>query len=72
MSILIGLFVCLFPLKTHGSFFNNWLSICLYLQISLLIATYLGPIKKIKNLKMHNRIKLKRNDKKNSKRIIKK
>ena len=72
MSILIGLYVYLFPLKTHGSFFNNWLSICFYLQFSLLIAIYLGPIKKkIKNLKKNNKIKSKKNDKKNPKRIIK-
>lgn len=45
MAILIGLFVFLFPLKTHGNFFNNWLSICFYLQFSLLIAIYLEPIK---------------------------
>ena len=46
LSVLIGLYVYLFPLKTHGNFFNNWLSICFYLQFSLLIATYLNSIKK--------------------------
>ncbi len=40
LSILIGLYVFIFPLKTHGAFFNNWLSICFYFQLSLLIAVY--------------------------------
>ena len=39
-SILIGLFVFIFPFKTHGSFFNNWLSICFYLQLGLFMSTY--------------------------------
>ena len=39
-SIMIGLFVFIFPFKTHGSFFNNWLSICFYLQLSLFLSTY--------------------------------
>jgi O-antigen ligase len=73
MSILIGLYVYLFPFKTHGSFFNNWLSICFYLQFSLLIAIYLGPIKKkITKIKKNFRIKLNKNEKKTSKRNIKK
>ena len=46
LSILIGLYVFIFPLKTHGAFFNNWLSICLYLQLGLLIAIYYKPLKK--------------------------
>ena len=57
LSILIGLYVYLFPLKTHGSFFNNWLSICFYLQFSLLIALYIKPIKKINKLKINYKIK---------------
>lgn len=61
LSILIGLYVFLFPLKTHGSFFNNWLSICFYLQFSLLIATYLRPIKK--NTKLKNKMNLIKNEK---------
>lgn len=73
MSILIGLFVYLFPFKTHGSFFNNWLSICFFLQFSLLIATYLRPIKKkIIKAKINYRIKSIKNDKTTSKRNIKK
>ena len=39
-SIMIGLFVFIFPFKTHGSFFNNWLSIFFYLQLALFISTY--------------------------------
>ena len=46
LSILIGLYVFIFPLKTHGAFFNNWLSICLYLQLGLLIAIYYKPLKR--------------------------
>jgi hypothetical protein len=57
MSILIGLYVYLFPFKTHGSFFNNWLSICFFLQFSLMVAIYLEPIVKIKNLKKNIRVK---------------
>ena len=45
LSILIGLYVFIFPLKTHGAFFNNWLSICFYLQLSLFIAIYCKKIK---------------------------
>ena len=73
MSILIGLYVYLFPLKTHGSFFNNWLSICFYLQFSLLIAIYLGSFKKkITKLQINNKINSNKNDKNTSKRNIKK
>ena len=57
MSILIGLYVFLFPFKTHGSFFNNWLSICFYLQFSLLIAIYLGSIKKNNKTKIKFKLK---------------
>ena len=35
--ILIGLFNSLFPLFPSGSFFNNWLSIVFYLNLSFLI-----------------------------------
>jgi len=42
ISILLGLYVFIFPFKTHGNFFNNWLSICFILQLSLLVATYLN------------------------------
>lgn len=43
LSILIGLYVFIFPLKTDGAFFNNWLSICFYLQLGLLVAIYCKP-----------------------------
>jgi O-antigen ligase len=46
LSILIGLYVFIFPFKTHGAFFNNWLSICFYFQLSLLIAVYFKTKKK--------------------------
>ena len=32
--ILIGLFVYLWPISPNGNFFNNWLSILFFLQIS--------------------------------------
>jgi O-antigen ligase len=45
ISIFLGVYVFIFPLKTHGNFFNNWLSIFFFLQLSLLIASYLNSLK---------------------------
>ena len=35
LSIVTGLFTFLFPISSNGNFFNNWLSIMLFLQLSL-------------------------------------
>ena len=37
LIILIGCIISLFPLIPSGSFYNNWLSINIYLQLSLYI-----------------------------------
>ena len=40
LSIIIGLFVFLWPISPNGNFFNNWLSIILFLQITVLFFTF--------------------------------
>ena len=35
IAILVGLFTYLFPVSSNGNFFNNWLSILFFLQVSL-------------------------------------
>ena len=46
ISIFLGLYVFLFPFKTEGNFFNNWMSIIFIFQCSLLVSSYLYSIKK--------------------------
>ena len=45
---LISAFISIFPLTTTGSFFNNWVSVTLYLSLGFLISEY----KLIKYLKI--------------------
>lgn len=37
---LISVFISIFPLATTGSFFNNWVSITIYLSLGFLISEY--------------------------------
>ena len=37
---LISMFISIFPLATTGSFFNNWISITIYLSLGFLISEY--------------------------------
>ena len=34
------MFISIFPLATTGSFFNNWISITIYLSLGFLISEY--------------------------------
>lgn len=40
ISIICGLFIYLFPLSPNGNFFNNWLNIIFFLQISTFFLTF--------------------------------
>lgn len=39
ISIICGIFVYLFPISPNGNFFNNWLNVIFFLQISLFFLT---------------------------------
>ena len=40
ISIIIGLFVYFWPLSPNGNFFNNWLNVTLFMQLSFLIISF--------------------------------
>ena len=40
ISIIIGLFVYFWPLSPNGNFFNNWLNVTLFMQLSVLIISF--------------------------------
>ena len=40
IPIICGLFIYLFPLSPNGNFFNNWLNIIFFLQISVFFLTF--------------------------------
>ena len=46
LIILIGCFVSFFPFIPSGNFYNNWLSITIYLQLSLYLYYKFNFLKK--------------------------
>ena len=48
ISLIAGLFICLWPITTNGNFFNNWINLISFYPLGILI--YIQNIKKKKNV----------------------